>query len=115
MAEDDSLDVFDIIAGGFDRIWKLHAFFVDHSREYISRGSWPILQDTPSGKRHDRVWLAARELMVDQTYHLKVLCTAGLEQNQAGVRVLDQRSHDNTGSTLSLWILVTGKASVAAT
>jgi len=53
--------------------------------------------------------------LVEQTYHLKVLCTAGLEQNQAGVRVLDQRSHDNTGSTLSLWILVTGKASVAAT
>lgn len=48
------------------------------------------------------------------TYNLDVLGTAGFEQNQAHVWMLDQNSHDNQVAALVLWVLVACTAAVHA-
>lgn len=43
MTHDHGLDVFDIVAGGFDGRWKLLGLGVFGPREYVCDGSWPVL------------------------------------------------------------------------
>ena len=48
------------------------------------------------------------------TYNLDILSTAGLEQNQAHMWMLDQDSHDDQVTGLVLWVLVACTAAVGA-
>ena len=97
MAKDDGLDVFDVVAGRFDGGRQALRVFVLGTREHIRQRGAPFLPQVSDSRRLDSC---------QKTYNVDVLCTAGLEENEADVRVLYQSCQNDEVSTLVLWILV---------
>lgn len=107
VAHDDGSDVLDIVAGRFDGVRELHLFGVDGAWEEIGEWRTPFLCHVGQ--------LAVLCLSLTEgwdTYNLDVLSTAGLEQDQAHVWMLDQYGHDDQVAALVLWVLVACTAAV---
>ena len=101
VAHDDGFDVFDVVAGGFDCVGELHLLGVHGAWEEIGEWRAPFLC------RVGQLILLCRALADGcYTYDLDVLGTAGLEQDQAHMWMLDQDGHDDQVAGLVLWVLV---------
>ena len=109
VAHDNGFDVLHVVAGGFDGVWELHLFGVDGAWEEICEWRAPFLC------RIGQLIVLCRSLAKSwNTYDLDVLGTAGFEQDQAHVWMLDQDSHDDQVAALVLWVLVACTAAVGA-
>lgn len=109
VAHYDGFDVFDVVAGGFDCVGELHLLGVHGAWEEIGEWRAPFLC------RVDHFMVLWRSLAKScNTYDLDVLGTAGLEQDQAHVWMLDQDGHDDQVAGLVLWVLVACATAVGA-